>query len=214
MKKISLTYKFYILFALVLVVPATWFSEKIESFVQGLPADSFLHHLSSLGVIEAPTTVLILFIFFLLFNHFLWRLPLVNQLIGIPDINGRFVGELTSSHTINDEQNGTYSVAIEIKQTPVNISVNLYTERSCSYSLIADLCINPNGNYELIYIYQNKTSAMALDADMRDHHGTALLEISLDKKRISGNYFNNPRERGRYGKITIERVTDKIKGKF
>lgn len=214
MKQISLGFKFYVLFSLVLVVPASWMASKIESCIATFSTDSYLHYLSSIGVIGAPTTVVILFLFFMLFDNYFWRLPVVINLIGVPNINGRYTGELTSSHTIDNEQNGTYPAVIEIKQSLTSVIVNLYTERSCSYSLIASICKNQNGNYEIAYIYQNQTSAMASDADMRDHHGAVLLEISQDGKMLSGNYFNNPRERGRYGKIFVKKISDKIKGYF
>ncbi len=165
-------------------------------------------------MLEAPTTIIILFFFFWIFNNYIWKLPWVRKILDTPNINGRFEGKLVSTFTETKEQNGTYPIAIEIKQTLTSICVYLYTERSCSYSVIASVCKNNNGNYELVYLYQNKTAAMNTDADMRDHHGCAYLEIFQDGKSLIGNYFNNPRERGRYGKITISKVATKIKGKF
>lgn len=135
-------------------------------------------------------------------------------MFGLPNINGRYEGDLMSSFTETKEQNGTYKTAIEIKQTLTNINVCLYTERSRSYSLIANICKNNNGNYELVYVYQNNTSVIGTDSDMRDHNGTAILEISDDGSTLDGNYFNNPRERGRYGKIKVTKVTSGINGKF
>jgi hypothetical protein len=214
MRQLSLSYKFYILFSLVLTVPASWIALKLGIYVNTLPTHNFFHYLLSVGVFEAPTTVIILFLFFWLFNNLLWKIPGVVDVLGIPNINGRYSGELVSSHTENKEQNGTYPVIIEIKQTLTTISVYLYTERSCSYSMIASLCKNYNNNHELVYVYQNKTSAMESDSDMRDHHGTAFLQVFEKGVSLTGNYFNNPRERGRYGKITVRRISRKRMGKF
>lgn len=214
MKPLSLSYKFYILFSVILAIPASAIADKISTYVSTLSPDNFFHYLYSVGVLEAPTTVAILFLFFWIFSNYLWKIPGIKNVLGIPNINGRYEGELTSTHTENNEQNGTYKVAIEIKQSLTGISVLLYTERSCSYSLLASLVRNNNHNYELTYTYQNRTSAMNSDADMRDHRGATFLEIFDQSKKLSGTYFNNPRERGRYGVINVEKVKGCLKGKF
>ena len=214
MKIQNLTAKFYIIFSLLTSVPAFWLSSKINIYLSNLPETNALHYLSSWGFIEAPTTIVIILFIFWILNNYIWKLLVIRKLFGIPNIDGRYEGELVSSFTETEEQKGIYKTAIEIKQTLTNITVCLYTERSCSYSFTANLCKNNNGNYELIYIYQNKTSAMGTNSDMRDHNGTAILRIFENGNILDGNYFNNPRERGRYGKIKVTKVISKIKGKF
>lgn len=214
MKSLKPSYKFYILFSLVFVIPATWIADQIEHYVKSLPLDSFPGHLASIGVFDAPTTVVVLFLIFWLFNNYIWKIKYLDILIGIPNINGRYEGELVSSHTEDKTQNGTYPVVIEVRQTLTDVEVFLYTERSCSYSLIANICKNYHYNNELVYVYQNKTSAMNKNSDMRDHHGSAFLEVSDAGNLLNGYYFNNPRERGRFGKIKVKRVGAKLKGSF
>lgn len=214
MTPFSLTSKFYIVFSVLFSVPAFWISSKISEAINYLPETNIIHHLSSVGVIEAPTAIIILVAFFTLFNNCIWRIPLIRKLLNIPDIQGRYVGELKSTFTETKEENGTYRVAVEIKQTLTKIKVFLYTERSFSYGLIANICTNYNDNHELVYLYQNKTSAIGADANMRDHHGVASLQILKDGEFLSGNYFNNPRERGRYGNIDVTRESRKLKGGF
>lgn len=216
MKPLSLSYKFYILFSVILAIPASAIADKISAYVSTLPTSNFFYYLYSVGALEAPTTVAILFFFFWIFSNCLWKTPGIKHLLGIPNLNGRYEGDLTSTHTENNEQNGTYKAVIEIKQSLTAINVFLYTEdkRSYSYSLMASLMQNNNYNYELTYIYQNQTSAMGDDSDMRDHRGAAFLEIFDQGKKLSGTYFNNPRERGRYGVINVEKVKGCLKGKF
>jgi hypothetical protein len=214
MKTFSLSSKFYILFSLILSVPAYWLASILKTIVDSLPESNFFHYLSSVGIFEAPTAVVLLLAAFWLFNNEVWKFYPIKKLLGVQNINGRYEGELTSTHTENNEQNGTYKIAIEIKQSLTSISVFLYTERSCSYSVIASIGRNSNDNHELIYVYQNKTSAMNKDADMRDHGGAAFLEIFEGGKKLVGNYFNNPRERGRYGVMNLEKTKEQLKGKF
>lgn len=214
MKTFSLTIKFYILFSLILSVPAYWLASNLKNLVDSFSSTNFFHYLSSVGIFEAPTAVGLLLAMFWVFNELIWKFYPIRKLFNIPNINGRYEGELTSTHTEDNEQNGTYKIAIEIKQSLTSIKVFLYTERSCSHSLIASLGWNSNNNYELMYTYQNRTSAMKKNDDMRDHKGATFLEIFDDGKKIIGTYFNNPRERGRYGTIEVKKVKGKLKGKF
>ena len=214
MECVKLGYKFYFIFALILITPATIVAGVISTFVETLPTDGIIGYLSSVGFFDAPTALIILFLLFWSFSNHLWKIKHVDTLLGIPNINGRYEGELVSSHTEDKTQNGTYPIVIEVKQTLTDIQVFLYTERSCSYSLIASMCKNYTKNFELVYVYQNKTSAMHADADMRDHHGSAFLELANGGNTLNGYYFNNPRERGRYGNIKVTRVSRKQKGGF
>jgi hypothetical protein len=214
MKPFSLSTKFYIIFSLILSAPASWLSSLFKTYADNLSTNNFFHYLSSIGLLEAPTTIILILGTFFVFNQIIWKIYPIKKLFGIPNINGRYEGELTSTHTENNEQNGTYQIVIEIKQSLTNIDIFLYTEKSCSYSIISSLGINHNHNNELMYVYQNRTSAMDKDADMRDHRGVAFLQIFDEGNRIEGNYFNNPRERGRYGIIKIKKVKGSLKGKF
>lgn len=214
MKTFSLTSKFYIIFFIIFSVPSLWISSKISLIVDAFPHTKFLQNLVSNGVLQAPTAVVILLFIFWILNHLAIKFYFSRKILGIPNINGRYVGTLESTHSINNEKNSTYGVVIEITQTLTNIRINLYTERSCSYSLIANICTNELGNQELVYVYQNKTSAIDADADMRNHNGTTFLEILNEGQKLSGNYFNNPRERGRFGKIEVLRKDKKLKGTY
>ncbi|MFA4995636.1 MAG: hypothetical protein WC536_00650 [Patescibacteria group bacterium] len=211
MKPFRLTSKFYFIFCVVFTAPASWVSSGLIFWIEKLPHENYLYKIYSFGLFEAPTTLLILLLFFWLFNVYLWKLPLIKKLVGIPNVNGRYEGFLTSSY---DKEKTKYPTVIEIKQSLTSIKVNLYTQRSGSYNLIANICRNNNENHELVYVYQNRTSAPAPDDDMRDHTGTALLAILNRGSELNGNYFNNPRERGRHGNINVKRTTSKIEGKF
>ena len=214
MKPFLLNSRFYIIFTLLLLYPANYLSGIIHSCVELIPHNSYIYQIFSIGLAQSPTVVVILGIAFWLTNNYLWRISLVKKIFRLKDINGRYEGNLISSYTKDDQQNGTYPVVIEISQNLTSIHVNLFTERSCSYSLIANICQNHIGNKELVYVYQNKTAAMGDDSDMKDHNGTAFLEIDDEGNKLKGNYFNNPRERGRYGQIEVKKIAQRLIGKF
>lgn len=189
---------------------------KIAAYVSTLSSTNFLYQLYSLGVIEIPTTVTILLFFFWIFNTRLWRYSLIRKMFGIPDLNGRYVGNLTSSYSDEAKEDVKYPVAIEIIQTLTSIKVLLYRPegKSYSYSIIANLCRNNKNNYELVYVYQSNTHTVKTDTDMRDHQGSAFLESSEDGKILSGYYFTNPRERSRYGVIEVKKAGNNLKNKY
>lgn len=210
MKDLSLSSKFYILFSLTVSGPAFWLSNKITNFIELVPKNNVLYKTYSWGILDTPTALMIILGAFWLFNNYLWKISVIKKILGTPNINGRYEGKLFSSFDETKE----YPVAIEIEQTLTNIDIFLYTPTSCSYSLVASLCKNNKGNKELVYIYQNKTAELNNNQDMRDHLGTTSLEIFDDGKIMKGSYFNNPRERCRFGKIEIEKIGTVIKRKF
>jgi len=59
--------------------------------------------------IEAPTAIAIVLFIFWVFNNYLWKWLPIRKLFGIPNIDGRYEGELISSFTETKEQNGTYN---------------------------------------------------------------------------------------------------------
>jgi hypothetical protein len=214
MKTFSLGSKFYFIFFIIFSIPSSWVAGRFTDFAKTLPDTNFFHYLFSFGVLEAPSTIVVLLFFFFVSEKWLWQIPPIPYFLGVPNINGRHTGTLTSTHIGSDEQNGTYNVVIEINQSLTQTNVYLYTERSCSYSLIANICKNHNENDELVYVYQNKTVAMNADKDMRDHHGVASLQIFDSGAVLTGSYFNNPRERGRYGVIDVRRESRFLKQRF
>ncbi len=210
MKTFKLNSKFYIIFTIIFLPLSFYLSNYIDNLVKNLNPEGFLGKLTHYGVLETPTTVLVLIFLFWSINTYLWRIKFVYEVLNIPNINGRYTGYLVSSY----DESKKFPIALEIVQTLTDISINLFTEKSCSYSISANLVKNHLGTWSLAYIYQNKTSAMGTNNDMRDHNGTALLDISGDCDNLEGNYYNNPRERGRFGTIKVEFSSGKIKSKF
>ena len=210
MKTFKLGSRFYIVFTVVFLPLSIYISSHISNFLNHFNPESFIGQLNSYGVLETPTAVVILLILFWLANTYLWRLKAIHEVLNIPNINGRYKGYLVSSY----DESQQFPIVLEIEQSLTDISINLFTERSCSYSISANLVKNYLGSWSIVYIYQNKTSAMGLDNDMRDHNGTALLDISSDSDKLDGNYYNNPRERGRYGTIKVAYTSRTLQGKF
>ena len=211
MKEFRLSPHFYIISILILSIPASCISPLIHQYLNNLDSQNALHQLAGNSLVEVLITIVLVMVFFWLANNWLWRIKGVTKVFPIPhDINGRYKGTLISSY----DQDKTYDIYIEIEQTLTKVSLCLYRENSFSKTIIASLGKNEDGKWCLYYIYEHKVSKTDPDKNMKDHVGMAFLEIFNDGAVLKGNYFNNPRDRGRHGTIDAKRVGRNILGKY
>lgn len=209
MKIFRLGYKFYIFFTLITLIPATWLAQFLQAALQRTSL-SLINQFANWGLIEAPTTVVIIGALFLLYELCLWKIWPIKYIHGVPNINGRYDCEGDSSF-----KNKKHKAFLEIKQTLLNISINLYPEEtSSSYSIIANIGKNEHGNWALLYIYRNDPKIVTGDLDMRSHIGCANLEIFNDERQLKGRYFNDGRERSTFGSLSCSFVSKKIIGHY
>ena len=209
MKPYKLETKFYVMFTLITVVISTPLAKILQNIVRGFDYPS-VQMLCNLGVIEAPTVIILVLGLFWIYNMYLWKTIPFKYFHNIPNINGRFEGVLESSYSAENK----YNIVIEIEQTLTNIYIKLYSEKSPSYSIISNIGKNEQNNWSVYYIYQNCPTTVNTDQDMRDHTGSASFEIFNNGSRLKGNYFSNPRNRGRYGNFEVNKVDIKLKGHF
>lgn len=209
MKIFRLKTKFYIWFTLITLIPAALLARLVQTGIEQSNIQS-IQFLVNLSIIEAPTTIAFIGLLFWLFESFLWRLPPIRQLLKIPFIAGRYEGELESSYDGNK-----YPIVVEVNQTLLNVKVNLYTERSSSYSIMSGIGTNGAGNNLLAYAYKNTPVTVSTDEDMKSHDGFAVLEIFKDTVvQLRGTYYNNPRDRGRHGVIDCKLISREKKGHY
>jgi hypothetical protein len=208
MRPFKLGAGFYILFTAIALIPATWIATALQ-FLLDSSTVPLLGSLARSRIIDAPTAVALVGIFFWVYEKYLWRITIFSVLHGMPYIGGRYEGTAESSH-----QNQKHSVVIEVHQTLTNVTVCLYTERSSSYSTIAAIGKNGNENRVLAYGYKNTPRTVTNDLDMRAHDGFASLEIFPTEKRLEGYYHNDPRDRSTYGKLSCSFSGAKTLGHF
>ena len=130
-------------------------------------------------------TLLIFTIIALIFDRFLWRLPILYSIgwVDIPYLGGEWEGKLTTSF---DEQSRITDVRIFITQTWTSLKVNFYATKAMSTSLNASIFLDDSGDYVLTYSYH----AMPREhGDMTDppHIGLAVLRLT-ERNRLSGYY--------------------------
>lgn len=200
--------KFFIFFTLIVLIPTTIVSKFLQDLLQQFSSINIVKQLIGWGLIEPPTTVLIIIFLFWLYDAHLWKFWPFCYIHSVPNINGRYEGEGESSF------NKKYKMILEIKQTLSNINISSYFEKSLSSSTIANIVKNEHNNWSLSYIYRNNPITVNTDLDMRMHEGFASIEIFDGGKKLKGKYFNDSRERRTHGVFSCKLVGRKKVGYF
>lgn len=136
------------------------------------------------------------------FDQWLWKLLARFNLL--PNLNGTWVGQGTSSYVDDSGVPVKYESSFKIKQTFTNIEVFMETDSSTSKSVLAGLHVN-TASPELIYVYDNKPKNSAPE-DMKGHSGTQWLRFS-GGNTLKGDYFTG-RGRGRTGTLVFKKDTN------
>ncbi len=208
MRKYTPGFKFYALFTLITIVPATVIAQAVTSALTTVPGPFV--QFAAWGILQPPTAIAIIALLFVCYNRFLWKIPPFSWIHGIPNINGRYEGEGESSYGDGFK----YPMVVEVHQTLLDTLVCLYTERSGSHSVMSAMGQNERRNQYLSYSYKNAPKTVTDDRDMRPHDGFACLEIFAKGERLEGSYFNDPRERSSFGKLALKRVSRETQGRF
>lgn len=207
-------YKFYIVFSVIAVLPLSLLANWLQSLLTKVPV-SLLKQLVDLGVLSAPTTLGLLFLICVFYDRFLWKTKFFCWLHGIPNMNGRYRCKITSTFS-DPNGNNIYDGFLEVEQRLHYLAIRLYTQRSCSYSVVANVGKDEYGNWSVFYIYNNKPNTITTDLDMRAHTGAAKLLYFLNgkSKRLEGEYYNNSRDRKTHGKLECDFVGTELLGHF
>lgn len=144
------------------------------------------------------------------FVHYLWRAWPVRILLRLklPDLHGRWVGTYISSYDRKDR-----SMALEIRQTMLNLQCISYAKDVRAESFTARLLSDPDGGtFSFAYIYHGEhMQHTAIPGD--EHQGAALLVLEPSSpKRLSGSYFNDRKPEQRRGHVELIYESRKLKG--
>jgi len=211
-----MNFKYYktellIIFIIVIYFPCSYLSEVLERAVDKFTMLSRIVQISdSLSTLTFMTVV----IFFI--DRIGWRWRLFKWLVDLPDLNGRYKGQLESSFKDAGGQPVIKDCVIEIKQTASKIHISSYfaeaatsTTSSSSHSVLLEVKKEENGFFKLYYIFVNDTGS--LQGEVRNHSGTANFYYFPDNKSLAGDYYN---QRLNKGEITVQFQQKKRLGRF
>lgn len=128
----------------------------------------------------------------------LWRVPIVQRLPGVPrSVRGTWKGTLTSfwKDPETGERINPKPAYLVVRQTASLVSVKLYTDESKSSSSLASVSV-PDGTAVLDYLYLNRPKS-SVEHRSRMHHGSTVLDvIGNPAKRLEGRYWTDRDSRG------------------
>ncbi len=152
--------------------------------------------------VDAPSVLAFFSIFYKAFDKWIWRMPPCRliSLVKIPNLNGTWKGDVTSSYDRRESQHG---VTVKITQTWTQILVSLASETSTSRSLTASITVQNPDETVLTYHYINEPKASA-QKSMHAHWGTAILTLQNRGKKLEGQYYSG-RDRQNHGTISLSR---------
>lgn len=203
---------YLIILILIMGVVLTPISQWIEGWISSLNIEVISKVYSYNGIFS---TISLLLIIFLLINKYLWKYSFMKWLIDIPNLNGRYEGELISSYRDDLGNNIKKRCIIEIKQTASKIKIFSYysdlnsdKQTSCSYSVLEEIISRDDNVFKLYYVYDNKAEILN---ELSDHSGTCILQYYSNEKKLEGEYYN---ARAYKGNIKVSFKEKKLKGKL
>lgn len=150
----------------------------------------------------------------ILIDLFGWKYKAFKWLINIPNLNGRYEGELISSYQISGIP-VTKKCVMEIKQTASKLHIFTYVgdlnTSVCTSNSISEIeQIKPENNdtFSIFYIFSNETAPLFR---INNHIGTAKLKYYKDIKTLEGEYYN---QRNNNGTIKIQFSQKKLLGRL
>jgi hypothetical protein len=179
-------------------------------------ASTFIHHFVSelaepfknlILYTDSFTVPFFVFLIIFLINKYGWKNSKFKWLIDIPNLNGRYLGKLTSDYEVIKSPN-IMDCVIEITQTASEIHIFGYFGdistnfvSSSSQGISAELSKENNDLFKLYYVFANETSGMP--AKFNNHTGTASFNYYPDKKMLDGVYYNKLKNTGTI-KVTFQ----------
>ena len=150
--------------------------------------------------VSVPSYAAFYSVLYWLFDRYVWRFGLVSKLglLRVPDLNGAWIGTVTSSYADGDP---VQPFPVTIVQRWSKISITFETEHSRSHSVAASLRADDPLPPELYYLYSNEPHATAPDT-MHAHQGTASLR--LKGAVLEGGYYTG-RGRRQIGALKLTR---------
>ncbi|TAK57758.1 hypothetical protein EPO17_01165 [Patescibacteria group bacterium] len=207
MKPYHLSTRFYIIFTLVMLVPAVWLAEYLHVVLTHLFNVMSINLPFDWRLIEAPVAASVIAISFWIYEVFLWRFPPFKQFHPCPDINGHYEGHFFRSRNPGVQ----HDITFEIEQTLRDISIVCYGKERSSHSLVATIGQNGFGHWWVLMIYQNMPNEHFVQnvSHVHSERGVAFIEISKKGRALHGSYFTDPQDNGVYGTFQVKFKTNK-----
>jgi hypothetical protein len=196
---------------LVLAVIFNYVSNYIETAIN--KQQQLIEIYSYLGVFSTISLITLTLTFINLIG---WKWTIFKWLINIPNLNGRYTGELISSFLDVNGNPIIKDCTIEIKQSASSIHIFSYygdkgtnIQTSLAHSVSEELIEEKNGLFQLFCIFTNEPDTLL--TQLNNHAGTAKFRYFPDMLSLEGDYYN---QRKNIGTIKVKHQQSKRLGRL
>jgi len=220
-KKSSIRVKVTSVILIVSIIISSLINRGIEHLANLFPnafsdINNFLQTWSFLDLSIRNISVFVIFgILMLLFDKKLWKVRIINMLLGIPNFSGKWVGELISSFDTTEKTKVTLSIVQDWTEiSVVSVFFDSVTGNKKSNSGSDSAFINPESHLGLLLKYTYVNQAQTASWEQSEHRGqNELILKEYDKQKgkymvLEGSYFNNRGHTGNKGTISLRREDD------
>lgn len=171
----------------------------------------------SLDGIRLPSSLAIVTLILILYNQYAWKWPLLKLLVKVPNIGGRYKGEIDFEW---EGVSGSKECVVEIFQTASSIKVCTYynngdKEKTSSRSIVETIKKEDDEFFNIYLFYHN--AGTKENGKLDSHEGANVLRYhpatKKNRSKLIGHYFTNRKIQTR-GTIEVEFKSKKLKGKF
>ena len=152
------------------------------------------------------TGISITSIFWIIHVKWLWKLPLFNQIIVRPNMNGTWAGILVSDWRGDDgKQVAPKDIFVVVRQDFLNLHITTFTNNFIGVSYVEALLIDKQrGVQKMVYLYKKETADYGMQ---ESNEGISELRlISNDKQKLEGRYWTSIKTNGY---LKLEKVSKK-----
>ncbi len=186
----------------------TYFLITVVSGALGTWAAYLIDKLESVGIlVAAPSGMAVFTLTFLLFDNFLWRLPILYEwgIVKIPNIQGTWDAIIKTADVAAPE---VKAKAI-IHQTYSRIRIRIETDKSNSLSQMAILEMTDPTCFSLRYEYQAEYKRDK-NSNILRHYGVSCFNLKSNSHDFSSNQsatYYTEQGRDTHGEIVIRKVS-------
>lgn len=141
------------------------------------------------------------------YDRWIWRIPGLAAVHGIPNLNGTWIGEIRSmwKDPATGQVPAPVIAAIVIRQTYTAVSIRMFTDQSSSVSVAARIEPEADGRINLMYVYRNEPR-LSLQDRSRVHHGGVRFALGGAADVLEGAYWS---DRDSKGEMVLKRKSRK-----
>ena len=160
------------------------------------------------GIFQGVAPILLVAFLLGLYDKWLWKFPVLNCMVKIPDLTGKYEGTV-EYHWDGENQSKSCNLNIQQMASFIKVKCSFHKKgenETSSESKRAFFDTDEMGNCSLYFYYQNRGSGKGGDT-LDQHDGMTILQVIEEGEdiKLEGYYFTNRRTQTK-GHIKVSKI--------